>query len=104
MPAIKKIDTILLFLSGQAIAPFSSRSLSRTDTRFTASTAVQPKVRTCTRPLAPSHLRSRLRNLVACNDINCYLDLVWVTYDDLELVAVLIVLYSYASHDCHQTM
>jgi hypothetical protein len=42
MPEIKKIGTILLLLSGQAIAPFSTRSLSRTDTRVTASTAVQP--------------------------------------------------------------
>ena len=54
--------------------------------------------------LAPSHVRSRLHNLVARDDINCYLDLVWVTYDDLELVAVLIMSCSYASYDCYQTM
>ena len=41
--------------------------------------------------LASSHVRSRLHNLIARDDINCYLDLVWVTYDNLELVAVLVV-------------
>ena len=54
--------------------------------------------------LALSHVRSRLHNFIARDDINYYLDLVWVTYDDLELVAVLIVSCSYASYDYHQTM
>ena len=53
---------------------------------------------------APSIVRSRLYDLVVCDDIIFYLELFQVTYDDLELVAVLIVLCSYASHDCHQTM
>ena len=54
--------------------------------------------------LPPSNVCSRLHNLVARDDINSYLDLVWVTYDDLVLVVALIVLCSHPSHDCHQTM
>jgi len=54
--------------------------------------------------IAPSHVRSRLHKFVARDDINCYLDLDWVTYDDLVLVAALIVSCSHPSHDCHQTM
>ena len=53
---------------------------------------------------APSHVRNILYNLVARDDINCYLDLDWVTYDDLVLVAALIVSCSHPSHDCHKTM
>ena len=40
---------------------------------------------------APFIVRSRLYDLVACDDIKFYPNLVWVTYDDLELVATLIV-------------
>jgi len=42
--------------------------------------------------VAPSHVRSRLHNLVARDDINCYLDLDWVTYDDLELVVIFLMI------------
>ena len=45
-------------------------------------------MRTFKRHLIPSHVCRILRNLVnlvACDDI---LDLVWVTYDDLEVVGV----------------
>ena len=41
------------------------------------------------RHLIPSHVCRILRNivnLVACDDIKFYPNLVWVTYDDLELV------------------
>ena len=42
--------------------------------------------------LPPSNVRSRLHNLVACDDINSYLDLVWVAYDDLELVVIFLMI------------
>ena len=45
-----------------------------------------------TRALAPSHVRSRLQKLIARDDINCYLDLDWVTYDDLELVVIFLMI------------
>ena len=49
-------------------------------------------MRTLTRALAPSHVRSRLHKLIARDDINCYLDLDWVTYDDLELVVMFLMI------------
>jgi len=42
--------------------------------------------------LPPSNVRSRLHNLVARDDINSYLDLVWVAYDDLELVVIFLMI------------
>ena len=48
-------------------------------------------MRTFRRHLIPSHVCRLLRNLVnliACDDIKFYPDLVCVTYDDLELVVV----------------
>ena len=48
-------------------------------------------MRTFKRHLIPSHVCRILRNLVnlvACDDIKFYPNLVWVTYDDLELVGV----------------
>ena len=39
----------------------------------------------------PFIVRSRLYDLVACDEIIFYLELLQVTYDDLELVAALIV-------------
>ena len=56
-------------------------------------------MRTFKRHLIPSHVCRILRNLVnlvACDDIKFYPNLVWVTYDDLELVSV----YSF----CHVVM
>ena len=40
---------------------------------------------------APSIVHSRLYDLVACDEIIFYLELLQVKYDDLELVAALIV-------------
>ena len=45
-----------------------------------------------TRALAPSHVCSRLHKLIARDDINCYIDLDWVTYDDLELVVIFLMI------------
>ena len=48
-------------------------------------------MRTFKRHLIPSHVHRILRNLVnliACDVIKFYPDLVWVTYDDLEVVGV----------------